>query len=109
MQNVNEICTPIQLELCVAQYGLELYQGYINEIPHWEENVINFVHQRDQLEQQLKYQADPAILNSIQMLTSLINRYDYQLTGEYIDKLYDKVRRFEYKIALIQRNYDIRC
>lgn len=111
LQQMNSEITPLQLELCVAVYGFELYNNYLEDINHRKEQLADWIQQREDLEVEMFTEDIPSenMESRLRELNFYIDRYRHQVSDDYITKIIRKIERFQRKISLIQDLYGFYC
>ncbi len=88
--------TSIQFELFSTEKAIQVVQGHINKIPSWNNALEFFIQQKAQLEQEI-----PPNQNQIIEVDKIIAGYRKQLQPEYIEKLKNKLQRYQQKFTVL--------
>lgn len=90
----------VDIELQVATFGYELYFSHVNSIDHWKELLEFFRNEARIYKSRIElFGDDEDDVRSLELAQRAIEGYERQLSDEYIEKLNDKLLRFQRKIS----------
>ena len=84
--------TSLKLEKYAAIKGSRIYETYLKNIPKWIEQRDNYLRMSQNMQ---------LVSSQRQQYLQFAERYAYQTSSSYIDKLNDKLTRYNRKIVLI--------